>query len=135
MSDDSLNFDWLNLDIPLTIDDMPNNFAERNQLQDKANQANIDSLKVLKEIKMNTDYLRGIVDLLNVNNTHQKELNEMVQSILNIAKSTDKEEANTRYRSVMKKIGDFAAVTSSTVNVVKLSSLAAMVLKCFLQSH
>lgn len=135
MSDDSFNFGWLNPNIPLNIDNMPNQFAERNQLQDEANQATIDSLEVLKEIKMNTEYLKNIVDLLNTNNDNQQELNEMVQSILSIAKAPDKGEAKTRYRSVMKKIGDFATITSSTLNVVKLSSLATTVLQIFMQSH
>ena len=105
------------------------------KLVDKANKATIDSLEVLKKIEMNTSYLQDIVELLDTSNEHQKDLNEMVQSILAIAKAPDKDEAKSRYRSVMKKIGDFATVTSSTINVVKLSSLAMTVLQIFLQSH
>lgn len=44
----------------------------------------------------------------------------MVQDILGIAKAPDKEEAQNRYRSVMKKIGDFSTITSSALNIVKL---------------
>lgn len=109
--------------------------AERKALEDQANQASIDSLEVLKRIEMNTAYLKDIVDLLNTNNEHQKELNKLVTSILDIAKSPDKEEAQSRYRHIMKKIGDFSAVTSSALNVIKLSSLAATVLQFFMQSH
>ncbi|WP_242363572.1 hypothetical protein [Limosilactobacillus antri] len=105
------------------------------ELTNKANQAALDSLEVLKKIEMNTAYLKDIVDLLNVNNENQKELNDMVQSIIGIAKATDKEEAQSRYRSVMKKIGDFSTITSSALNIVKLSSLAATVLQFFMQSH
>ncbi|OYS53876.1 hypothetical protein CBF93_04145 [Limosilactobacillus reuteri] len=105
------------------------------KLTDEANKATLDSLEVLKKIEMNTAYLRDIVDLLSVNNEHQKELNDLVQSILAIAKAPDKDEAQSRYRRVMKKIGDFSAITSATLNVVKLSSLATTVLQFFMQSH
>lgn len=105
------------------------------KLTNKANQATLDSLEVLKQIEMNTAYLKDIVDLLNVSNDNQKELNDMVQSILNIAKAPDKEEAQNRYRKVMQKIGDFSTITSSTLNIVKLSTLAATVLQFFMQSH
>ncbi len=105
------------------------------KLVDDANKATLDSLEVLKKIEMNTAYLRDIVDLLSVNNEHQKELNDLVQSILAIAKAPDKDEAQNRYRRVMKKIGDFSAVTSAALNIVKLSSLATTVLQFFMQSH
>ena len=104
-------------------------------LINKANKATLDSLEVLKQIEMNTEYLKDIVDLLSVNNENQKELSELVQSILNIAKAPDKEEAQSRYRSVMKHIGNFSTITTSTLNVVKLSSLAATILQFFMQSH
>ena len=109
--------------------------ADRQNLENSANQASIDSLEVLKKIEMNTAYLKDIVELLDTSNEHQKELSDMVHIILNIAKAPDKEEAQTRYRSVMQKIGDFATISSSALNVVKLSSLAATVLQFFLQSH
>lgn len=117
------------------IDEAMQQMADRKALEDNAHQASIDSLEVLKKIEMNTAYLKDIVDLLNVNNENQKELNDMVQSIIGIAKATDKEEAQSRYRSVMKKIGDFSTITSSALNIVKLSSLAATVLQFFMQSH
>ena len=117
------------------IDEAMQQIADRKALEDNAHQASIDSLEVLKRIEMNTAYLKDIVDLLNTSNEHQKELNEMIQSILNIAKSPDKSEAQSRYRSVMKKIGDFATVTSSALNIAKLSALAATVLQFFMQSH
>ena len=117
------------------IDEAMQQMADRKALEDNAHQASIDSLEVLKRIEMNTAYIKDIVDMLNTSNEHQKELNEMIQSILNIAKSPDKSEAQSRYRSVMKKIGDFATVTSSALNIAKLSALAATVLQFFMQSH
>jgi hypothetical protein len=87
-------------------------------------------------VGMNTAYLKDAVDLLlNVNNDHQQKLNDLVQSILAIVKAPDKDEAQSRYRRVMKKIGDFSAITSATLNIVKLSSLATTVLQFFMQSH
>lgn len=100
-----------------------------------ANKATLDSLEVLKKIEMNTEYLKNIVDLLSVNNEHQKELNGLVQDVLSIAKSPDKDEAQSRYRSVMKKIGDFSVVTTSALNIAQLSTLASTVLQFFMQSH
>ena len=105
------------------------------KLDRDSKKANIEALEVLKRIEMNTAYLKDVVDLLNTNNDHQQELNEMVQDILNIAKAPDKKEAQTRYRSVMKKMGDFGTVTTSTLNILKLSSLASTVLQFFMQSH
>lgn len=84
---------------------------------------------------MNTAYLKDIVDLLNTNNEHQQELNKLVTTILDIAKAPDKEEAQNRYKCVMKRIGDFATISSSALNVVKLSSLASTVLQFFMQLH
>lgn len=104
------------------------------KLTDEANRATLESLEVLKRIEMNTEYLKNIVDLLSVSNDHQKELNIMVQDILGIAKAPDKEEAQNRYRSVMKKIGDFSTITSSALNIVKLSSLASTVLQMVMSS-
>lgn len=117
------------------IEEAMQQMADRQALEDNANQASIDSLEVLKKIEMNTAYLKNIVELLNSDNEHQKELNEMVEKILDIAKSPDKEEAQNRYRSVMSKIGDFATITSSALNIVKLTSLATMVLQFFMQIH
>lgn len=106
-----------------------------NKLNTDSKKAEIESLEVLKRIEMNTAYLKDIVDLLNTSNDHQQEINEMVQDILGIAKAPDKKEAQTRYRSVMKKIGDFGTITTSTLNILKLSSLASTVLQFFMQSH
>ena len=117
------------------IPDLPDVPRADVELVNKANQATLDSLEVLKQIEMNTAYLKDIVELLDTNNEHQKELNEMVQSILSIAKAPDKEEAQSRYKSVMKKIGDFATISSSALNDVKLSSLASTVLRFFMQGH
>lgn len=131
---DNLNFNWLAdsgrfHDSSNAFAKMANELDGRQKLQDDANQATLDSLEVLKQIEMNTEYLKSIVDLLSVSNEHQKELNDMVQDILNIAKAPDKGEAQSRYRSVMKKIGDFATITTSAVNIAQLSSLALAVLK------
>ncbi len=104
------------------------------KLTDEANRATLESLEVLERIEMNTEYLKNIVDLLSVSNDHQKELNIMVQDILGIAKAPDKEEAQNRYRSVMKKIGDFSTITSSALTIVKLSSLASTVLQMVMSS-
>ena len=104
------------------------------KLTDEANRATLESLEVLKRIEMNTEHLKNIVDLLSVSNDHQKELNIMVQDILGIAKAPDKEEAQNRYRSVMNKIGDFSTITSSALNIVKLSSLASTVLQMVMSS-
>ena len=135
-----MNFNWMNDE----DNEMQKNqealrqatekLAHKQQLDIDSKKAVVDSLEVLKRIEMNTSYLKNIVELLDTSNENQKEINEMVQSILAIAKAPDKKEAETRYRSVMKKIGDFATITSSAINVAKLSSLAATVLQFFIQS-
>lgn len=84
---------------------------------------------------MNTEYLKDIVGLLSTSNEHQEQLNSLVHDVLAIAKAPDKEEAQSRYRSVMKKIGDFSTITASALNIVKLSSLAGTVLQLFINQH
>lgn len=105
------------------------------KLSDKASKATLESLEVLRRIEMNTEYLKDIVGLLSTSNEHQEQLNGLVYDVLAIAKSPDKEEAQSRYRSVMKKIGDFSTVTTSALNIAKLSSLASTVLQLFMNQH
>lgn len=105
------------------------------KLSDKANKATLESLEVLRRIEMNTEYLKDIVGLLSTSNEHQEQLNILVHDVLAIAKAPDKEEAQSRYRSVMKKIGDFSTVTTSALNIVKLSTLAGTVLQLFINQH
>lgn len=107
-----------------SLSDVVNELDRRDRLDQQAKQSEVEALEVLKQIETNTSYLRDIADLVSASNEHQKELTELVNSILDIAKAPDKREANTRYRSVMKRIGDFATVTTSGINIAKLVQLA-----------
>ena len=126
--------DWDNAMSKLHPQFQPIDFPDA-KLSDKANEATLESLEVLRRIEMNTEYLKDIVGLLSTSNEHQEQLNGLVHDVLAIAKAPDKEEAQSRYRSVMKKIGDFSTVTTSTLNIVKLSSLAGTVLQLFINQH
>lgn len=126
--------DWNNRALNLHPQFKPIDFPDA-KLSDKANKATLESLEVLRRIEMNTEYLKDIVGLLSTSNEHQEQLNSLVHDVLAIAKAPDKEKAQSRYRSVMKKIGDFSTVTTSALNIVKLSSLAGTVLQLFINQH
>lgn len=102
-----------------------------NQLKIDAQQATIDSLEVLKEIRENTASLKMISDLMAENVDNQEEIKNLVMDILTISQSKSKEEADSKYRKVMSKINDLNSVVGSVENIIKLTAIANAMLTFF----
>lgn len=64
-------------------------------------------LNSLHGIEKNTALLTEMTLLLQRSNDKQDEIFKLIVEIMEIMKSTDKEEAESKYRTVMKKIGEF----------------------------
>lgn len=77
---------------------------DEDNLKHKAQQAQIDSIPILEGIKKNTDYLKNITVLLHETNANQKQTQELILSILEIAQAKDKEEANNKFKLALNKI-------------------------------
>jgi flagellar motor component MotA len=65
-------------------------------------------LKALQGIERNTAFLSEVSLLLQKNNERQDEIFQLLVEILEIMKSRTIEEAESKYRQVMRKIGEFA---------------------------
>jgi flagellar motor component MotA len=65
-------------------------------------------LKALQGIERNTAFLSEVSHLLQKNNERQDEIFQLLVEILEIMKSRTIEEAESKYRQVMRKIGEFA---------------------------
>lgn len=109
------------------VEEVNKKFAEmhaeeerRKKLSDDANQAQIDSQAILKNIEENTSYLKDVVTMLNNTNEKQDEILSLLQDILSLSSEKDKKKADSKVRNIMDKI-------NSTVNdaetMMKLSKL------------
>lgn len=80
-----------------------------------------ESLGILKSIEMNTANLAMIVDLINRSNENQDKIIGIFSEVLEIAKATNKEEAESAYRKVMNKI---ISVAKDADAIQKITSFA-----------
>ncbi|MCM1564798.1 MAG: hypothetical protein NC238_02365 [Dehalobacter sp.] len=65
-------------------------------------------LAALQGIEKNTSGISELILLVSKNDEKQDEIFDLLVEVLSIAKAKDKEEAESIYRKVMKKIGDFS---------------------------
>ncbi|PFR27875.1 hypothetical protein COK19_09465 [Bacillus cereus] len=85
-------------------------------------------LKTLQNIEQNTGNLYQIVQLLHKQTDKQDTIIELLTEVLAISTSSTKEEAEGKYRSVMKKI---TTVTDDVETIQKLTGFAQMVFQMF----
>lgn len=85
-------------------------------------------LKTLQSIEQNTGNLYQIVQLLNTQADKQDTIIELLTEVLAISTSATKEEAEGKYRTVMKKI---TTVTDDVETIQKLTGFAQMVFQMF----
>ncbi|MES9666457.1 hypothetical protein [Bacillus nitratireducens] len=85
-------------------------------------------LKTLQSIEQNTGNLYQIVQLLNTQADKQDTIIELLTEVLAISTSATKEEAEGKYRTVMKKI---ITVTDDVETIQKLTGFAQMVFQMF----
>ncbi|MGQ7056861.1 hypothetical protein, partial [Bacillus cereus group sp. BceL245] len=96
--------------------------------EDRTEQYNQSVLRTLEKIEQNTGNLYQIVQLLNTQTDKQDTIIELLTEVLAISTSVTKEEAEGKYRSVMKKI---TTVTEDVETIQKLSGFAQMVFQMF----
>jgi Glu-tRNA(Gln) amidotransferase subunit E-like FAD-binding protein len=77
-----------------------------------------ESLKILKSIETNTASLVTLVDLINQGND---EIAEIIRDLIELAKQKDKEQAESGFKRLMKRITD---IQSSADTIIKLAGLA-----------
>ncbi|EJS11220.1 hypothetical protein CQ058_21530 [Bacillus sp. MYb56] len=94
----------------------------------RTEQYNQSVLRTLEKIEQNTGNLYQIVQLLNTQTDKQDTIIELLTEVLAISTSATKEEAEGKYRSVMKKI---TTVTEDVETIQKLSGFAQMVFQMF----
>ena len=82
------------------------------------------SLETLQSINENTANLYTLVELINKNNETQREILLIISEILAIATAKSKEEAQSLFKKVMKKITE---VTDSVDSIIKITGWATAV--------
>lgn len=93
---------------------------ERNNLQDEANQATIDSKELLKEIAENTAYLKILVEINRETNLNGDELNYIMRAIYDVAKASNKDEADNLMSNALSKINNSGEVVGNIANLTNL---------------
>ncbi|MGF9853147.1 hypothetical protein ABHN09_16525 [Bacillus paramobilis] len=91
-------------------------------------QYNQSVLQTLEKIEQNTGNLYQIVQLLNTQTDKQDTIIELLTEVLAISTSATKEEAEGKYRTVMKKI---TTVTEDVETIQKLTGFAQMIFQMF----
>lgn len=88
-----------------------------------------ESLNLLKNIEVNTANLGTLVDLINNSNEKQDEIIQIITELLEIAKETNKNEAESKYRQVMNRIGQIADDADALVKLYGFGQLIGTILK------
>lgn len=116
-------------------------FSQRTEVDTSRMQANLESiqqskaeekqreaeykesvLSSLQGIEKNTALLTEMTSLLQTSNNKQDETFELMVEILEIMKSKDQEEANTRFMSVVEKIKGFTDNASTVQSLIGMAS-------------
>lgn len=69
---------------------------------------NASVLNTLIKIENNTANLTALIELIKDNNERQEEILNVIMDLLSVAKETNKENAQNKYRKIMNKISDFS---------------------------
>lgn len=86
---------------------------ERHEEYEREEKYKQDVLTTLKSIEKNTGGIAEIVDLIRENNGKQDQIVKLLTEILSVGGSKNKEEAETKFKSAMKKIQDFGGTVES----------------------
>lgn len=79
-------------------------------------------LSALQGIESNTGSLAQIVALLKTNNDKQEQLIALITEIMSIGKAENQEEADSKYRQVMKKVTEFEGDVSSIQTLIGMAN-------------
>lgn len=88
-----------------------------------------ESISLLKNIEVNTANLTTLVNLISSNNDKQDEIINIITELFSLAKETDKDEALSKYRKVMKKINEFSGDADTLLKLSSYGGTIGMILK------
>ena len=84
----------------------------------------MELVEILKNIEANPEYLKNIVELIHENKANQEEILDTIKQIFDIASASNKKEAESKYKKVMRNINN---VAETGANLATLTQLATMV--------
>ncbi len=93
------------------------------------------SMKVLESIEENTANLYTLVELINISNSKQDDILELINEMHEIAISKNLSEADTRYKKVMKKITEQVKDVDTIVKLTAYTTSIYNALKPILVEH
>ena len=88
-----------------------------------------ESLRLLKNIEINTANLSTLVDLISSSNDRQDEIISIITELLSVAKETDKEKALSKYRRIMNKINEFSGDADLLIKLSSWGTLMGSILQ------
>ncbi|WHQ53716.1 hypothetical protein M1857_11855 [Lactiplantibacillus plantarum] len=113
----------INFDVEL-IDDWSEDKNRREKLSDQANESQIRSEEILKQIEKNTASLAEITELLHESNLQHDQIIDLMGDLFAISKSKDNEEAQSLYQKAISKI---SSVGENVGNITTLVTLATTI--------
>lgn len=128
-------------------DDIQNDFFARMHKQDEKlkelrhqaildkQQYDYDVLDTLKGIERNTGDIAQIITLLQTSSVHQEEVLHLLSEIQSIGASKNIEEADTKYREVMKKVSQLEEDANSIDTLIGYGRVVWTAVKAYLKSN
>lgn len=107
--------------------------SKRQEVLDKR-QYDSDVLETLKGIEKNTGDIARIIDLLQTSSANQGKILQLLSEIQSIAAAKNANEADTKYREVMKKVTQLEEDASSIDTLVGYSRVVWTGVKAYLKS-
>ncbi|MEJ4083191.1 hypothetical protein OC624_01575 [Bacillus altitudinis] len=130
MSDFNKLFGRINVPKPDLLEEMGNELALQNQQREEKEKQQEKAEKEYREqmllllagIEKNTAILKEISFLVRENNSKQEETFALVVEMLDVLKSTNQEEALSKYRKIMNKISEFNGDTETVKTLYNVGS-------------
>lgn len=95
---------------------------ERLELEKKANEATLESVKILEDIAENTAYLKKIIEINRETQLNTEELTYVMRAIYGVSKAENKSEADNLYKNALNIINDSGEKVGNIANLVTLLS-------------
>ena len=104
---------------------------EQQEANKNAKKYQQESLQILRAIEQNTASLHMLVELISKNNDQQEELISIISEVLTVATAKTKNEAESKYRSVMEKITKTVKDVETMSKVVSYATTVWNILQPF----
>lgn len=94
----------------------------KEELENKSQHAQIESVEILRNIEANTEYLKTMVELIHENNANQEEMLNTIKQILDIASASNKQEVESKYKKIMRNISNIAETGANLATLTQLAT-------------